>query len=70
MGLLLNKKRKEKEGSYVSLIWNICYIKNDSWQEERKKKKQFILVTAFDSRNLKYNKVNNISISILQILGM
>ena len=36
----------------------------------KEKKNQFILVTAFDSRNLKYNKVNNISISILQILGM
>ena len=68
MGLLLNKKRKEEEGRYVSLIWNICYIKNDSWQEERKKY-QFILVKAFDSRNLKYNKVNNKSISILQLLG-
>ena len=39
-------------------------------KRKEKKKKQFILVTAFDSRNLKYNKVNNISISILQILGM
>ena len=38
--------------------------------KRKEKKKQFILVTAFDSRNLKYNKVNNISISILQILGM
>ena len=37
MGLLLNKKRKEEEGRYVTLIWNICYIKNDSRQDERKK---------------------------------
>ena len=68
MGLLLNKKRKEEEGRYVSLIWNICYIKNDSRQDERKKN-QYILVTAFDNKNIKYNKVNNISISILQLLG-
>ena len=68
MGLLLNKKRKEEEGRYVTLIWNICSIKNDSRQEERKKY-QYILVTAFDSKNLKYNKVNNKSISILQLLG-
>ena len=67
MGLLLNKKRKEEEGRYVSLIWNICYIKNDSRQEGRKKN-QYILVTAFDCKNLKYNKVYNISISTLQLL--
>lgn len=30
---------------------------------------QFILVTSFDSRNLKYSKVNNVSIYILQLLG-
>ena len=38
--------------------------------DKRKEKKyQYILVTAFDSKNLKYNKVNNISNSILQLLG-
>ena len=64
MGLLLNKKRKEEEGSYVFIDLKHILTRG------KKKKIQFILVTAFDSRNLKYNKVNNISISILQIFGM
>ena len=37
--------------------------------KRKEKKYQYILVTAFDSKNLKYNKVNSISISILQLLG-
>ena len=38
--------------------------------EKRKEKNiKYILVTAFDSKNLKYNKVNNKAISILQRPG-